>query len=107
MLRGRSYVMQVGTSTVAATISPLKYKLDIDTLEHLAAEQLELNEIGVCELELDRPIAFDPYLESRDIGGFVLIDRITHQTLAAGMLHFQLHPSRHVHFQQSAIHKPV
>ncbi|HEY2160316.1 MAG TPA: sulfate adenylyltransferase subunit CysN [Solirubrobacteraceae bacterium] len=105
MLRGRSYVMQVGTSTVAATISPLKYKLDIDTLEHLAAEQLELNEIGVCELELDRPIAFDPYLESRDMGGFVLIDRITNQTLAAGMLNFELHRSRNVHFQQSGIDK--
>jgi bifunctional enzyme CysN/CysC len=105
MLRGRSYVMQVGTSTVAATISPLKYKLDIDSLEHLAAEQLELNEIGVCELELDRPIAFDPYLESRDIGGFVLIDRITNQTLAAGMLNFELRRSRNVHYHQTGIDK--
>jgi bifunctional enzyme CysN/CysC len=105
MLRGRSYVMQVGTSTVAATISPLKYKLDIDSLEHLAAEQLELNEIGVCELELDRPIAFDPYVESRDMGGFVLIDRITSQTLAAGMLNFELRRSRNVHYQETGIDK--
>ena len=105
LLRGRSYVMQVGSSTVAATISPLKYKLDIDSLEHLAAEQLELNEIGVCELELDRPIAFDPYLESRDMGGFVLIDRITNQTLAAGMLNFELRRSRNVHFHKTGIDK--
>ncbi|HEY1590337.1 MAG TPA: sulfate adenylyltransferase subunit CysN [Solirubrobacteraceae bacterium] len=105
LLRGRSYVMQVGASTVAATISPLKYKLDIDSLEHLAAEQLELNEIGVCELELDRPIAFDPYSESRDMGGFVLIDRITNQTLAAGMLNFELRRSRNVHFHKTGIDK--
>ncbi len=105
LLRGRSYVMQVGSSTVAATISPLKYKLDINSLEHLAAEQLELNEIGVCELELDRPIAFDPYLESRDMGGFVLIDRITNQTLAAGMLNFELRRSRNVHFHKTGIDK--
>ena len=105
MLRGRSYVMQVGTSTVAATISPLKYKLDIDSLEHLAAEQLELNEIGVCELELDQPIAFDSYAENRDMGGFVLIDRITNQTLAAGMLNFELRRSRNVHFHETGIGK--
>jgi bifunctional enzyme CysN/CysC len=105
MLRGRSYVMQVGTSTVAATISPLKYKLDIDSLRHLAAEQLELNEIGVCELELDQPIAFDPYTESRDMGGFVLIDRITNQTLAAGMLNFELRRSRNIQFQECGIDK--
>jgi bifunctional enzyme CysN/CysC len=105
MLRGRSYVMQVGTSTVAATISPLKYKLDIDSLRHLAAEQLELNEIGVCELELDQPIAFDAYTESRDMGGFVLIDRITNQTLAAGMLNFELRRSRNVQFQECGVDK--
>jgi bifunctional enzyme CysN/CysC len=105
MLRGRSYVLQVGTRTVAATISPLKYKLDIDSLEHLAAEQLELNEIGVCELELDRPVAFDPYVENRDMGGFVLIDRITNHTLAAGMLNFELRRSRNVHYHAAGIDK--
>jgi bifunctional enzyme CysN/CysC len=96
MLRGRSYLMRVGTSTVGATIAPLKYKLDVDTLDHLAAEQLELNEIGVCELELDRAIAFDLYADGRDMGGFVLIDRITNQTLAGGMLNFELRRSKTV-----------
>jgi bifunctional enzyme CysN/CysC len=103
MLRGRSYVMRVGTSTVAATITPLKYKLDIDSLDRLAAETLELNEIGVCELELDQPIAFDPYVENRDMGGFVLIDRISNQTLAAGMLNFELRRSKNVHWQDTRI----
>jgi len=105
MLRGRSYVMRVGTSTVSATIAPLKYKLDIDSLEHLASETLELNEIGVCEIELDRPIAFDPYQESRDMGGFVLIDRITNQTLAAGMLNFELHRSQTVQPRETGVDK--
>jgi bifunctional enzyme CysN/CysC len=105
MLRGRSYVMRVGTATATATISPLKYKLEIDTFEHLAAERLELNEIGVCEVELDRPVAFDPYPENRDMGGFVLIDRITNRTLAAGMLNFELHRSQTVQPQEVAIDK--
>ena len=105
MLRGRSYVLRLGTSTAVATITPLKYKLDIDSLEHLAAEQLKLNEIGVCELELDRPIAFDPYMESRDMGGFVLIDRITNQTVAAGMLNFELRRSQSVQWQGAGIDK--
>jgi bifunctional enzyme CysN/CysC len=105
MLRGRSYVMRVGTATATATISPLKYKLDVDTFEHLAAERLELNEIGVCEVELDRPVAFDPYAENRDMGGFVLIDRITNRTLAAGMLNFELRRSQTVQLQEVAIDK--
>jgi bifunctional enzyme CysN/CysC len=90
---------------VVATISPLKYKLDIDSLEHLAADELALNEIGVCELELDRPIAFDPYSESRDTGGFVLIDRITNQTIAAGMLNFELRRSQTVKWQGTGVYK--
>ena len=99
MLRGRSYMMRAGTATASATISPLKYKVNVDSLEHLAAEQLELNEIGVCELELDRPIAFDPYAENRDTGGFVLIDRVTNATVGAGMLNFELRRSRTLRWQ--------
>ena len=72
MLRGRTYLMRAGTKTVAATIAPLKYKLNVDTLEHVAADQLELNEIGVCAIQLAEPIAFDPYTESRETGGFIL-----------------------------------
>jgi bifunctional enzyme CysN/CysC len=99
VLPGRSYRMKVGTATVGVTVAPLKYKVDVNTWQHLTAERLELNEIGVCELELDRPIAFEPYERSRDLGGFILIDRITHDTLAAGMLHFALRRSQNVHWQ--------
>jgi bifunctional enzyme CysN/CysC len=105
LLQGRSYVMRVGTHTAMATIAPLKYKLDVDSGRHLPAEQLELNEIGVCELELDRPIAFDPYAESRDMGGFVLIDRLTNQTLAGGMLNFELRRSQSVRPQPVSVGK--
>ena len=90
MLRGRTYRMKIGTRTVATTISPLKYRIDVDSLEHQAAEKLNLNEIGVCELELDQPIAFDPYTENRETGGFILIDSLTNQTVGAGMLRFAL-----------------
>jgi bifunctional enzyme CysN/CysC len=99
LLRGRTYLMRVGAKTVAATIAPLKYKLNVDTLDRIAATQLELNEIGVCELELNQPIAFDPYAENRDTGGFILIDRITNNTVGAGMLHFALRRSENVPWQ--------
>src|SRR5688572_25041872 len=72
MLRGRSYLLKVGTQTVVATVSPLKYKVDVNTLERIAANKLELNDIGVCHLELSEPIVFEPYSESRDLGGFIL-----------------------------------
>jgi bifunctional enzyme CysN/CysC len=99
LLRGRTYLMRVGTKTVTATIAPLKYKLNVDTLDRIAATQLELNEIGVCELELGQPIAYDPYAENRDTGGFILIDRITNNTVGAGMLHFALRRSHNVPWQ--------
>jgi bifunctional enzyme CysN/CysC len=100
LLRGRTYVMRVGTKTVTATIAPVKYKLNVDTLEHVAANQLALNEIGVVALELNQPIAFDPYAENRETGGFILIDRITNNTVGAGMLHFALRRSANVRWQQ-------
>jgi bifunctional enzyme CysN/CysC len=105
MLRGRSYVMRLGTSTALATTSPVKFKLNMDSLEHLAAEQLQLNEIGVCELELDRAIAFDPYSADRDMGGFVLIDRITNATVGAGMINFELRRSQNVCWQAVEVDK--
>src|SRR5690606_27031907 len=72
MLRCRTYLMKIGTRTPNATSAPLKYRVDVNTLQHLPAEKLDLNEIGVVEIELDRPIAFDPYRENRDTGGFIL-----------------------------------
>jgi bifunctional enzyme CysN/CysC len=96
LLRGRTYLMRAGTKTVAATVAPLKYKLDVDTLDRIAANELELNAIGVVNLELSEPIAFDPYAENRDTGGFILIDRITNHTVGAGLLQFALRRSRNV-----------
>ncbi len=103
MLRGRNYLMRIGTKTVGATIAPLKYKLNVDTFDHLAATQLELNEIGVCALELSEPVAFDPYVENRDTGGFVLIDRMTLDTVGAGLLQFALRRSHNVHWQATDV----
>jgi bifunctional enzyme CysN/CysC len=105
MLRGRSYMMRCGTKVANATIAPLKYKLNVQTLEHVAATKLELNEIGVCDLELDQPIAFDPYEQNRDTGGFILIDRMTLNTVGAGMIHFALRRSQNVHWQSIDVDK--
>jgi len=105
MLRGRNYLMKIGAKTVTATVAPLKYKVNINTLEHVAADKLELNEIGVCELELDRVIAFEPYTTNRDLGGFILIDRMTNNTVGAGQLNFALRRSQNIHWQSVDIDK--
>jgi bifunctional enzyme CysN/CysC len=105
MLRGRSYLMKIGARTVSATVLPLKYKIDVNTLEHVAGERLGLNEIGVAELELDRPIAFDPYDTNRDTGGFILIDRMTNNTVGAGMLRFALRRANNVQWQKLDVDK--
>jgi bifunctional enzyme CysN/CysC len=105
LLPGRSYLMKIGSKTVNATIAPLKYKLDMNTMQHLAAPKLDLNEIGVCNLELDREIPFDPYTVNRDTGGFILIDRISNDTVGAGMLHFALRRASNVHWQVLDVNK--
>jgi bifunctional enzyme CysN/CysC len=107
MLRGRSYLMKTGATTVNATVAPLKYKVNVDTLEHVAADTLELSEIGICDLELDRAIAFEPYASNRDMGGFILIDRTTNSTVGAGMLHFALRRSRNITRQPFDIDKSI
>jgi bifunctional enzyme CysN/CysC len=105
MLQGRTYLMKAGARTVSATVTPLKHKINVNTLEHTAAERLELNDIGVCELELDQPIAFEPYAENRALGGFILIDRITNATVGAGLIHFALRRSQNVHWQALDVDK--
>jgi bifunctional enzyme CysN/CysC len=105
MLQGRSYRLKIGTKTASATVAPLKYKLNVNTLEHAAARKLELNDIGVCGLELDQPIVFEPYEQNRELGGFILIDRLTNNTVGAGMLHFALRRSQNVHWQAFEINK--
>jgi bifunctional enzyme CysN/CysC len=105
MLRGRSYLLKLGTRTVSATVLPLKYKLNVDTLKHVAGETLTLNEIGVVELELDRAIAFDPYEQNRETGGFIVIDRMTNSTVGAGMLRFALRRASNIHWQTLEVDK--
>ena len=105
MLPGRPYWLKIGAKTVTATITHPKYRVNVNTLEHLAATRLELNEIGVCNVAVDRPIAFDPYRENRDTGGFVLIDRLSNNTVGAGLLHFALRRSQNLHWQAVDVHK--
>ncbi|OYW93285.1 MAG: adenylyl-sulfate kinase [Caulobacterales bacterium 32-67-6] len=105
MLPGRPYLMKIGTRMVGASITEPKYKVNVNTLEHLAAKRLELNEIGVCNLSLDAPIAFDAYQDNHTLGGFILVDRISNRTVGAGMLHFALRRSRNIHWQATDVSK--
>ncbi|WP_370599508.1 sulfate adenylyltransferase subunit CysN [Pseudomonas nitroreducens] len=99
LLPGRPYLLKIGTRTVGMSCTSLKHRVDVNSLEHLAARTLELNEIGVCNLNLDRPIAFDAYADNRDTGGFIVIDRLSNRTVGAGMLHFALRRAQNVHWQ--------
>jgi bifunctional enzyme CysN/CysC len=99
MLPGRPYLLKCGARTVTAAVAQLKYKINVNTLEELAARQLELNEIGLVHLNLDQSLPFDPYTLNRDTGGFILIDRINNNTVGAGMLQAALRPAENVHWQ--------
>ncbi|SEK33860.1 sulfate adenylyltransferase subunit CysN [Ectothiorhodospira marina] len=105
LLPGRPYLMKLGTQSVSATVSQIKYQVNVNTLEHAAARQLDLNGIGVCTLSLSKPVAFDPYQENADTGGYILIDRMTNNTVGAGMLHFALRRSQNIHMQHVDIDK--
>jgi bifunctional enzyme CysN/CysC len=107
MLPGRPYLLKIGAKTVTASIAQPKYKVNVNTMEHLAAKQLELNEIGVCNLNLDRAIAFDPYSENRQTGGFILVDRITNDTVGAGLIQFALRRADNIHWQALDVNKKV
>ncbi|ATS64297.2 MULTISPECIES: sulfate adenylyltransferase subunit CysN [Xanthomonas] len=99
LLPGRPYWLKIGTRTVTVSISDIKHKVDVNTQERLAAKRLELNEVGYCNLALDEPIAFSPYARNRVLGGFILIDRQSNATVAAGTLEFALRRAGNVHWQ--------
>jgi bifunctional enzyme CysN/CysC len=99
LLPGRPYWLKLGTQTATATIHAPKYQVNVNTLEHLAAKTLELNAIGVVNLATDRPLVFEPYAASRELGGFIVIDKLSNATVAAGMLHFSLRRSQNIHWQ--------
>jgi bifunctional enzyme CysN/CysC len=103
MLPGRSYWLKLGAQTVTANIQQPKYQINVNTMEHVAAKTLELNAIGVANLSTGRPLVFEPYEMSRDLGGFILIDKFTNATVAAGMIHFALRRAQNVHWQATAV----
>jgi bifunctional enzyme CysN/CysC len=105
MLPGRPYLVKLGASTLGAALGHPKYVVDVNSLDHLAAKTLELNEIGVCNLTLDRAVAFDAYAQNRDMGSFIVIDRYTNQTVGAGLLHFALRRSQNIHWQAVEVDK--
>lgn len=107
MIPGRAYWLKLGTQTVSVTLQAPKYEINVNSLEHLAAKTLELNSIGVVALATDKPIVFEPYGDSHALGGFILIDKMTNATIAAGMLHFSLRRAQNVHWQATDISRDM
>jgi bifunctional enzyme CysN/CysC len=105
LLPGRPYWLKIGTKLVSATITDIKHKVNVNTLEEAAAKQLELNEIGVVNISLDQPIAFEAYEANPDLGGFILIDRLTNATLGCGMIRFALRRAHNIHWQALEVDK--
>jgi len=102
---GRSYLMKINNCTVAATVTELKHRLDVDSLAKLAAKTLALNEVGVCNVSVARPVPFDSYADNRATGAFVLIDRYSNETVAAGMVDFALRRATNIHHQSITVSK--
>ena len=105
LVPGKGYWLKLGTQTVTATVAHPKHQLNVNTLDELAAKTLELNAIGVADITTDRPLVFEPYRNevggapNRALGGFILIDKLTNATVAAGMLHFALRRAENIHWQ--------
>ena len=104
---GRAYWLMLGTQMVSVTVHAPKYVINVNTMEHLAAKTLELNAIGVAEIATDKPLVFERYADNRTLGGFILIDKITNATVAAGMLHFSLRRAQNVHWQATDIDREM
>ena len=107
MVAGRRYWLKIGTQLVSASIAEPKYQVNVNTLEHLAAKTLELNAIGVAQISTEKPIVFEPYADNRALGGFILIDKISNATVAAGMLRFSLRRAQNIHWQALDISREV
>ena len=105
LLPGRSYLMKINSSIVAATVTDLKHRIDVNSLSKLAAKMLALNEVGVCNLSTARAVAFDAYADNRDTGAFILIDRYSNETVAAGMIDFALRRATNIHHQKQTVSK--
>jgi bifunctional enzyme CysN/CysC len=105
LLPGRSYLLRAGTKTVPVSITAIKYNIDVNTRDHLAAATLHLNDIAFCNFSTASPIAFDPYAENRRTGAFIIIDRFTNRTVGAGMIAFGLRRGTNIHWQPLLIGK--
>jgi bifunctional enzyme CysN/CysC len=107
MLPGRAYLIKAGTKTLSASFDKLKYKVNVNTMEHVAANSLSLNEIGVCNLEIDGQLVFSPYKENKSLGSFIIIDRFTNSTVGMGLIHFALRRAANIHWQATDVNKQV
>jgi bifunctional enzyme CysN/CysC len=105
MIPGRQYIFKSNTQTTTLTLGKLKHRIDVNTLNHLPAKTLELNEIGVCNISLDKRIAFDPYDDNRTMGGFIVIDRLSNNTVGMGLIDFALRRSENIHWQKMDVSK--
>jgi len=105
LMSGRTYTVQIGTKSVTGTITDVKYQVNVNTLEHTAAKKLDQNDIGHCNINLDQEIAFDPYTDNRDTGSFILIDKMTNNTVGAGLINFALRRSKNITKQAVDIDK--
>ena len=105
LLPGRAYYLKIGNRTVSATVTEIKHKINVNTFEHIAGKTLDLNEIAFCNLALASPVAIDPYEANRDTGAFILIDRVSNATVAAGMAWFALRRSTNIHWQALDVDK--
>jgi len=105
LLPGRRYLMKIGATSVLTQVTQIRHQINVDTLEHLAARHLDRSAIGECNLSLDRAVPFDAYRDQRDTGGFILIDRISNATVAAGMINFALRRAHNIHRQHVDVDK--
>ena len=105
LLPGRPYLLKLGSRTLGASVTEIKHKVDVNSQDQLAAKHLELNEVGLCNLHLDQPIPFEAYADSRALGGFILIDRQSNATVAAGTLEFALRRAGNIHWQHLDVDK--
>jgi len=105
LVPGRAYYLKIGAQTVSATMAQPKYQINVNTMEHTAAKTLELNAIGVATLTTDRAIPFAPYANNRELGGFILIDKMTNATVGAGLINFALRRAQNIHWQATDINR--
>jgi len=105
MIPGRQYILKSNTQSATLTLGRLKHRIDVNTLDHLPAKTLELNEIGVCNISLDKRIAFDSYENNQTMGGFIVIDRLSNNTVGMGLIDFALRRSENIHWQKMDVSK--